>query len=432
MAAKYCEPCTARGMTPTASKWCTECEEALCSDCTEAHRVQKMSRNHHLLEALEESLLKQLAEKKDNYVTSLKRQDKSIKELLNSTKAQKESLEFIRDHSSEKQAFVSIRSSKPILNEIENKVKQLVESFADISLTFIESGSKEKLADFGSIEIKETPCSVPFVPYKQRQSQIPVGLKRQITSFTYIYDIDMRGEQLRSVTGITISDNNTLIFCDVSMKKIHFCDENDSYQSSIRSPYKPYDISAIPGTMTAVVSSRFEPYIQYLDIKRRRISKKREVEQSDYFGIDATKDNIFVGPKANIQALDLCGNIQRTVKSEYGQGSSGYISVCPNGNICYSSGNAVHCITLDECHVFSYRSLDLLYPRNMIIDDAGNIYILDCDSQNIHKLTPTGIFVGTISTARFSNPYTFCFSKDMSKCYMANRRGTTISVFKTN
>ncbi|CAC5362650.1 unnamed protein product [Mytilus coruscus] len=259
MSANYCEPCTARGMTQTAFQWCTECEEALCSECTEVHRVQKISRNHHLveiskipekinlsyncskhqhlpfdyfcvdhdvicckecwpknhracknvtsidiasknskqsqsfldseeqlrfilesleklnknckdngnrikneetqilnqiktmkeniikmLEALEESLLKQLTEKKDKYVTSLKRQDKSIKDLLNSTIAQKESLEFVRDHGSEKQAFVSIHSSKPILDEIENKVNQLIESFADISLTFVESGSKEK------------------------------------------------------------------------------------------------------------------------------------------------------------------------------------------------------------------------------------------------------------------------------------------------
>ncbi|CAC5362651.1 unnamed protein product [Mytilus coruscus] len=548
MTSNYCEPCTARGMTPTASKWCTECEEALCFDCTEVHRVQKMSRNHHLveigkipekvnlshncskhqhlpfdyfcvdhdvicckecwpknhqtcknvtsidiasknskqsqsfldseeqlrfilealkklsknckdngsrinkeetqilkqiktmkenvikqLEALEESLLKQLTEKKDKYVTSLKRQEKRIGDLVNSTKAQKESLEFVRDHGSEKQAFVSIHSSKPVLDEIENKVKQLTESFADTSLTFVESGSKEKLADLGSIEIKETPCFSPFVPYKQQQSQVPVVPKRQIYSFTHIYDIDVKGEKLEGVTGITVSDNNTLIFCDVNTSKVYFCDENDSYQSSIISPYQPWDISAIPGTMTAVMSSRYEPFIQFVAIKRRRISKEIAVELSNCFGIDATKDNIFIGPRENIQVLDLSGNIQRTVKDKYGQDNSGYILVCPNGNICYSSGNAVHCITLDERHhVFSYKSSDLLYPRKMITDDAENIYVLDCRSQSIHKLSSTGTLVDTLSMDRCSNPYTFCFSKDLSKCYIANRYGTTISVFKTN
>ncbi|CAG2256371.1 unnamed protein product [Mytilus edulis] len=50
MATKYCEPCNARGRTPTAFRWCTECKETLCSECTEAHKVQKMSQDHHLVE----------------------------------------------------------------------------------------------------------------------------------------------------------------------------------------------------------------------------------------------------------------------------------------------------------------------------------------------------------------------------------------------
>ncbi|CAC5403117.1 unnamed protein product [Mytilus coruscus] len=536
MAANYCEPCTARGMTPTAFQWCTECEEALCSECTEAHRVQKMSRNHHLverskipeninlsyncskhqhlpfdyfcvdhdvicckecwpknhktcknvtsieiasknskqsqsfldseqqlrfilealeklskncndngsrinkeetqilkqiktmkenimkqLEAFEESLLKQLTEKKYKYVTSLKRQEKCIMDLVNSTKAQKESLEFVRDYGSEKQAFVSIHSSKSVLDEIENKVTQLTESFADTSLTFVESDSKKKLADLGSIKLTGTPCSFSFVPYKQRQSQVPVVLKRQIKSFTHLYNIDMKGERLEVVTGITYEQGI-------------FCDENDTYQSSISSPYQPWDIATIPGTTTAVVSSRYEPYIQFLDIERRRISKKVEVKQSGGYGVAATKDNIFVGTGENIQVLDLSGNIRRTVRLKYGFGQSdvGYISICSNGNICYSntSQKEVHCTSLDGCHVFSYSSPGLNYPRNVY--NAGNIYVLNSYRDSIHQLTSTGTLAEIFLKVGLADPYAFCFSKDLSKCYIANKLGTTISVFKTN
>ncbi|CAC5403116.1 unnamed protein product [Mytilus coruscus] len=211
------------------------------------------------LEALEASLLKQLTEKKDKYVTSLKRQDECIKDLVKCTKSQKESLEFVRNH---------------VLDEIENKVKQLTESVADTSFTFVESAPKEKLGDLGSIEIKETPCSLPFVPYKQRQLQVPVVLKRQITSFTHIYDINMKGEILIGVTGIKVSDKNTLIFCDVITQKVYFYDEHDGYQSSISSPCSPWGIAAIPGTPTAVMSSQDETYIQFIDISKRRLLKK--------------------------------------------------------------------------------------------------------------------------------------------------------------
>ncbi|CAG2195244.1 unnamed protein product [Mytilus edulis] len=395
MAAKHCEPCTARGKTPTALQWCTECEEALCSECTEVHKVQKVSRRHHLveiskipskiplsqnctkhqhlpfdyfcvdhdvicckeclpndhracknvtsidiasksskqsqsfldykeqlsflsealeklknnrkenssrieleeskirkeiakakenvikrLESLEKSLLKQLTELKDKDMTAIKRQEKEIGELVTATKARKEALEFIRDHGSEKQAFISIHSSKPILDDIEINVKQLTKSVVDTSLRFLEKHSKEYLTDIGSIELKETSCSISMVPYKQRQSQVPVVSKRHISSFTHLYNIDMK-EKLSAVTGITVSDNNTLIICDVDTKKVYFCDKNDVYLSSISSHYTLWDIAAIPGTTTAVMSCKYKPYIQLIDIDRQQILKQVEVKQGE-------------------------------------------------------------------------------------------------------------------------------------------------------
>ncbi|CAG2192516.1 unnamed protein product [Mytilus edulis] len=436
MAANYCEPCTARGIKLTASQWCTECEEDLCSDCTEVHRVQKISRNHHLveidicckefwpknhqacrnvisidiasknskqsqsfldseeqlsfiletleklrqnfkdngsrinqeetqilkqikilkeniikkLEALEETLSKQISEKKDKYLTSFKRQEKYIMDLVNSLKAEKEALEFIRDHGSDKQMFVSIHSSTPVLHEIENKVKQLSETFAETSLIFIQSNQKKQIADFGSIELKETPCSFPFVPYKQCQSQVPVVLNHQKTSFTHLYNINMKGRFLQGVSGLTVSDNNRLICCDVQKKGVYFCDENE-YQIAVSTPYDPWDIASIPGTTTAVLSSRYEPFIQFIDLGTRRIFKHIEVKQSGGYVIAATKDNIFVGTEKEIQVLDiqnvLSGHFERTVSLKHGQGPIGNISVSSNGNICYSNNHKIFCTTSD-------------------------------------------------------------------------------------
>ncbi|CAG2219325.1 unnamed protein product [Mytilus edulis] len=230
------------------------------------------------LESLEKSLLKQLTELKDKDMTAIKRQEKEIGELVTATKARKEALEFIRDHGSEKQAFISIHSSKPILDDIENKVKQLTESFVDTSLMFVESVSKDYLTDFGSIQLKETPCSVSMVPYKQRQSQVPVVSKRHINSFTHLYDIDMK-EKLSVVTGITVSDNNTLISVMLVPKN---------------SPHQPWDITAIPGTTTAVMSCQSTPYIQLIDIDRQQILKQVEVKQGECCGIAANKKRTYL------------------------------------------------------------------------------------------------------------------------------------------
>ncbi|CAG2241991.1 unnamed protein product [Mytilus edulis] len=530
MAAKYCEPCTARGKTPTAYQWCTECEEALCSECTEAHKVQKMSRSHHLveigkipnkinlsyncskhqhlpfdyfcvdhdvicckeclpkdhracknvtsidiasknskqsqsfldyneqlsfisdaleklkkigkenssrieleeskirkeiakakekvikrLESLEKSLLKQLSELKDKDMTGIQRQEKDIGELVTSTKARKEALEFIRDNGSEKQAFITIHSSKPILDDIENKVKQLTESFVDTSLMFVESLSKDYLTDFGSIELKETPCSVSTVPYKQRQSQVPVVSKRHITSFTHLYDIDMK-EKLSVVTGITVSDNNTLISVMLLPKNF---------------PHQPWDIAAIPGTTTAVMSCQSKPYIQLIDIDRQQILKQVEVKQGECWGVAATKKNLYIGCKGEIYVLDLCGHFVRTIHLKNVDHYVNYISVCSNGNICYSYINEVQCITSDGEPVISYTSPDLRDARNIQIDDTGNIYVIGRRLQSIHKLTCSGTLLDILLNDNLSKPLAFCFSKDLAKCYIANDGGSKVSVFKT-
>ncbi|VDI36280.1 Hypothetical predicted protein [Mytilus galloprovincialis] len=546
MAANYCEPCTARGRTPTALEWCTECEEALCSECSEAHKVQKMSRSHHLvdidkipktinrsyncsehehlpfdyfcvdhdvicckeclpknhlactsvtsidiasnnfkqsqsfldseeqlrfilealeklinnrkencsrieqeekiileqiasvkqnvisrLESLERSLKQQLTEMKEKYITKIQQQEKEIADLVTSCKSEKEGLEFVRDHGSEKQTFVSIHSSKPILDDIENKVKQLSESFADIHLKFVKNVSKENITNIGSTELMETPCSYPFVPYKQRQSQVPVVPKRQVKSFTHLYDIDMKGEKLEGVTGITISDNNTLVFCDSYTKNIYFCDENDTYQSSTSSLYKPWVITTIPGTNTGVMSNKEEPCVQLLDIERRRILKQVKFKQCAG-GIAATNENIFVSFKGKIQVLDIRGNLIRTISLKHKQNIIAYISICPNGNICYSTVYEVHCITSAGCPVFSYASSDLLTPRNTTTDDEGCIYILDWGSHTIHKLTSTGTLVDILLKDCLARPMVLCFNRNVSKVYVANQYGKTISVFKTN
>ncbi|XP_071142283.1 uncharacterized protein [Mytilus edulis] len=50
MEISQCEPCKARDKNNTPTRWCVICEEALCLECTENHRVQKMSRGHELID----------------------------------------------------------------------------------------------------------------------------------------------------------------------------------------------------------------------------------------------------------------------------------------------------------------------------------------------------------------------------------------------
>ena len=50
MASVLCDPCSERGNRKTSVSWCVNCEESLCTDCTENHRAMNMSRSHHLID----------------------------------------------------------------------------------------------------------------------------------------------------------------------------------------------------------------------------------------------------------------------------------------------------------------------------------------------------------------------------------------------
>lgn len=52
MSSVFCEPCQTEDLSSTASKWCTNCEEALCVECERSHRKNKASRNHVLVDLL--------------------------------------------------------------------------------------------------------------------------------------------------------------------------------------------------------------------------------------------------------------------------------------------------------------------------------------------------------------------------------------------
>lgn len=201
----------------------------------------------------------------------------------------------------------------------------------------------------------------------------------------------MKVEQLRGVTGITVSDNNTLLFCDLFTSNVYFCDKNDTYQSYITSSFQPWDISTIPGTTTAVMSSTYEPYIKFIDISNRKLLYKIEVKGSKQnVGIAATKDHIIIGQKGKMQVLDVSGNFKRNIRLERSDGVVSYISVFSNGNICFLVNDEIHCVTSDGDPVFKYASPNLLDARSIQQVDDGHIYVVGRYSHKIHKLTSTG------------------------------------------
>ena len=48
--ATMCDPCQNRNKSSISVSWCMECENDLCSECTEYHTAVKVARDHHVVD----------------------------------------------------------------------------------------------------------------------------------------------------------------------------------------------------------------------------------------------------------------------------------------------------------------------------------------------------------------------------------------------
>ena len=549
MASIPCEPCTKRGNLKTSFRWCVNCEESLCTDCTENHQVMKLSASHHLidiskkptetqmtaqsclkhdelpfeyfcvdhdviccreclveshrtctkamsidiaskgtkrsqsfidsvqlieqvletvneftkdrrehidsidheiklvkekitnakqgwiiyLESLEKTLLENVQGQKDKFASNAQKEIFETKQIEEHITKLKDTFEFVEKHGSDKQAFLLARTLKTDLSDIEEKIATLTEKAKYSTFKFDSIEPCDTMKSIGSISIVENPCEITFVPVKERQSQMLVVGRHQISSF--IHDCDIKTNPRHGgaicLSGITVIDNDMIVLCDSCKSKLLVNSDNNEYQYHITTRYKPYDITTIPGTNMVVVSSNNSDNIQFIDIVRKKVCKKIQITGSQSGGVAASNTNIFVGSKGSIHVLDHQGHPVGKIKTKKQDRMPVYITVCSSGNLCYSDYVSLYCIKPDGEEVFAYNSPDLRGTQGVTTDNHDNVYIVGCLSNNIHRLRPDGTFIDIILTEEdnVNYPITCCFNGNYRKLYVVNNYSNVISVF---
>ena len=548
MASNPCDPCSERGNRKTSVRWCVNCEESLCTDCTENHRAMKITRSHHLIDISEkptetkmsaqsclkhdelpfeyfcidhdvicckecfveshrtcakamsidiaskgakrsqsfidsvnlinhalkianefakdrrehiESLNKEIKLMKDR-ITNLKQgwisylqslettllenvqrlQDKAvtnIQEEIFETKLieehifkQKDAFQFVEKHGSDKQSFLLAQTLKTDLSDIEEKIATLTEKANYSTFKFESIETCDTMKSIGSISVVEHPCEITFVPFKKRQSQMPVVGRHQMSSFIHDCDIDNKSRHGEvNIDGITVIDNDMIVLCDSGQPQLLVYNNNNQYQYEIKTTYKPCDIATIPGTNMVVVSSYNSNYIQFIDIDRKKVYSEMHITASQYGGVAASDTNLFVGGKGLIHVLDHQGHPVRKIKTKKENREPHYITICSSGNIFYSDCDSLYCIKPDGEEVFSYDSPHLRDAWGVTTDNHGNVYIVGFNSKNIHRLRPDGTFIDIIlkKEDNIKLPRTCCFDRNYRKLYVVNKYGKVISIF---
>ena len=56
-----CDPCLSVNREKPAVKWCMECQEAICSECIDNHKIYKVLHNHHVVDLEQKSSYEDIA-----------------------------------------------------------------------------------------------------------------------------------------------------------------------------------------------------------------------------------------------------------------------------------------------------------------------------------------------------------------------------------
>jgi hypothetical protein len=384
------------------------------------------------LESLETTLLENLQKQKDKVVATVQEEMLETKQIEEHIIKQKDAFEFVEKHGSDKQAFLLTQTLKTDLSNVEEKVATLTEKAKYSTFKFEANEPCDTMKSIGSISIVENPCEITLVPVQKRQSQMAVVGRHQMSSFIHDCDIVLKSRHGKvDIDGITVIDNDMIVLCDSNTSRLLVYNDNNQYQYQIKTKYIPNDIATIPGTNMVVVSSIDSDYIQFIDIVRKKVYKEIKITGSQSGGVSASNTNIFVAGKGLIHVLDHQGHSVRKIKMKSENRTPWYITICNSGNICYSNNVSLYCIKPDGEEVFTYNSSDLRSTKGVTTDKYGNVYIVGCRSNDIHKLRPDGTFIDIILTEEHNidDPTTCCFNSNYRKLYVVNHSSGVISVF---
>jgi len=241
-----------------------------------------------------------------------------------------------------------------------------------------------------------------------------------------------------SLSGITCLTNGRIVVADYLGFNVKFYDWKrlqllDAFQLYTQ----PYEVckSAVEET-EFFVSTPFEERILHFTSKGDSITLLRYIPtEGRCYGVASFNKGLAVGLRVDkrnwqVEILDYNGRVMNVFKEDKDGadlfGYADYLTVDANGRRLYVSDgvqNAVLCLDLHGASMTSireiYRFVDphLSVPKGLTLDDAGNVFVVGCETSNVHVISPPGTSLGLVLGRRelLDNPMAIAFDVNERK-----------------
>ena len=374
------------------------------------------------LDDIEERLIIEVESVQEKNEEKINKEKHDIYQLTSILKDNKQELEFLKDHGSNNQLFLTLRKQITIIQKTDKKIHDMSSAINEIDMEFKEI-KNVNIETIGSLSQITRPCPIKYKSMKAQHQQVEVDRSQTLTEFIKEDEINLtRGEH--NLSDMAVTSDNKLLLCNYSDHKVYIYKDYKTYEDEISLTSQPECITVVPCTDKAVVTLLYEGSIQFINTTNNTTDNKIKIGEWCY-GVTAVKDKIYIGGGGKVIILNIDGSLVRKIATHDGI----------NNNLLYNERNdqlllrqrgRLCCINLDGHVIYRY---DISGERGLAVDQQGHVYI--SDSHDIHRLSPDGTFRDIVLSKHdgVDGPRNITFNNDFTKLFIINNGGKTVLVY---
>ena len=377
------------------------------------------------LDDIEERLITEVASVQEKNEEKINREKHEICQLTSILKDNKQELEFLKDHGSNNQLFLTLRKQITNIQKTENKIHDMTSAINEIDMEF-EEIKNVNIETIGSMSQITRPCPIKYKSMKVQHQQVKLDRRQTLTEFIKEGQVKLKRGERYWLTDMAVTSDNKLLLCNPQSSHVYIYEDYKTYADEISFTSRPYCITVVPCTDKAVVTLPGEYSIQFINTANN--TKDNKINIGEWCGgVTAVKDKIYMGGYDKVLILNTDGSRVRKITT-----GGGY-----NYNLLYNERNdqlllrqygRLCCINLGPHVIYRY---DISGDEGLAVDQQGHVYISGYDSDDIHRLSPDGTFRDIVLSKHdgVDIPGVITFNNDFTKLFIINEGGQTVLVY---
>jgi hypothetical protein len=377
------------------------------------------------LDDIEERLITEVESVQEKHEEKINKEKHDICLLTSILKNNKQELEFVKDHGSNNQLFLTLRKQITIIQKTDKKIHDMSSAINEIDMEFKEI-KNINIETIGSLSQITRPCPIKYKSMKAQHQQVEVDRSQTLTEFIKDGVINLKRGVQYYLIDMAVTSDNKLLLCNIdsSDKKVYIYKDYKTYEDKISLTSQPWCITVVPCTDKAVVTLPQEESIQFINTTNN--TKDNKIYMGVVCrGVTAVKDNIYIGGVDNVIILNIDGTLVRTISTNGGYNN--YLLYNErNDQLLLRQDDRLCCINLDGHVIYRY---DISGWLGLAVDQQGHVYI--SGSHDIHRLSPDGTFRDIVLSKHdgVDGPWSITFNNDFTKLFIINNEGKTVLVY---